>query len=133
MTLTPKALPGCAGQLLTNISGSTNRVENIRLAARYFNGTVLMPGETFSYNGIVGSRSAARGFLPAPAYVGAETVQETGGGVSVGLSFPWVPWERPFPALVGRGSVFSSCCRAAQQPSPGGAARKTGSLRQGYG
>ena len=68
--LTPKLYQDVLGSCSTNISGSTNRVENIRLAARYFNGTVLMPGETFSYNGIVGSRSAARGFLPAPAYVG---------------------------------------------------------------
>ena len=33
-----------------------------------------------------GSRAAARGFLPAPAYVGGETVQETGGGVCQGSS-----------------------------------------------
>ena len=84
--LTPKLYQDVLGSCSTNISGSTNRVENIRLAARYFNGTVLMPGETFSYNGIVGSRSAARGFLPAPAYVGGETVQETGGGVCQGSS-----------------------------------------------
>ena len=68
------------GSCSTNISGSTNRVENIRLAARYFNGTVLMPGETFSYNGIVGSRSAARASCPPPAYVGGETVRRPAAG-----------------------------------------------------
>ena len=45
-----------------------------------------MPGEEFYYNGVVGRRTAARGFLPAPAYVGGETVQETGGGVCQGSS-----------------------------------------------
>lgn len=84
--LTPQLYQNVLGSCTTNISGSANRVENIRLAAQYCNGTVLMPGETFSYNGIVGSRSAARGFLPAPAYVGGETVQETGGGVCQGSS-----------------------------------------------
>ena len=34
----------------------------------------------------MGRRTAARGFLPAPAYVGGETVQETGGGVCQGSS-----------------------------------------------
>ncbi len=84
--LTPKLYQDVLGSCSTNISGSANRVENIKLAARFFSGAVLMPGEEFSYNGIVGSRTAARGFLPAPAYVSGETVQETGGGVCQGSS-----------------------------------------------
>ncbi len=84
--LTPKLYQDVLGSCTTNISGSANRVENIRLAAKFFSGTVLMPGEEFSYNGIVGRRTASRGFLPAPAYVGGETVQETGGGVCQGSS-----------------------------------------------
>lgn len=54
------------GSCTTNISGSANRVRNIQLAAQYFSGTVLMPGEEFSYNGVVGRRTAAGGFLPPP-------------------------------------------------------------------
>ncbi|MCQ2363833.1 MAG: VanW family protein, partial [Acidaminococcaceae bacterium] len=34
-----------------------------------------------SYNGVVGQRTEARGYLPAPAYVAGETVDELGGGV----------------------------------------------------
>ena len=74
------------GFCTTNIAGTVNRVENIKLAAKFFNGAVIMPGEEFSYNGLVGSRQASRGFLPAPAYVGGESVQETGGGVCQGSS-----------------------------------------------
>ena len=74
------------GTCSTNISGTENRVKNIALAAQIFNGTVLMPGEEFSYNGVVGSRQASRGFLPAPAYVSGQTVQEIGGGVCQGSS-----------------------------------------------
>lgn len=74
------------GTCTTNISGTENRVQNITLAAQFFSGTVLMPGEEFSYNGVVGSRQASRGFLPAPAYVSGETVQEVGGGVCQGSS-----------------------------------------------
>ena len=61
-------------------------MDNIKLAAKFFNGAVIMPGEEFSYNGLVGSRQASRGFLPAPAYVGGESVQEVGGGVCQGSS-----------------------------------------------
>jgi vancomycin resistance protein YoaR len=74
------------GTCTTTISGTANRVSNIALAAQYFNGTVLMPGEEFSYNGVVGRRTKERGFLDAPAYVGGETVQETGGGICQGSS-----------------------------------------------
>ena len=74
------------GTCTTNISGTANRVHNISLAAQLFNGTVLMPGEEFSYNGVVGRRTKERGFLDAPAYVSGQTVQETGGGICQGSS-----------------------------------------------
>jgi len=69
------------GECTTHIGGTANRLNNVALAAKYINGTVLMPGDVFSYNGVVGPRSAARGFLPAPAYVGGATVDQTGGGI----------------------------------------------------
>ena len=74
------------GTCTTNISGTANRVHNISLAAQFFNGTVLMPGEEFSYNGVVGRRTKERGFLDAPAYVSGQTMQETGGGICQGSS-----------------------------------------------
>lgn len=84
--LEPQLYQDLLGTCSTNISGSANRVQNITLAAQFFNGAVLMPGEEFSYNGTVGSRQASRGFLPAPAYVSGQTVQEVGGGVCQGSS-----------------------------------------------
>ena len=84
--LEPQLYQDVLGTCSTNISGSANRVQNINLAAQFFNGSVLMPGEEFSYNGVVGSRQASRGFLPAPAYVSGQTVQEIGGGVCQGSS-----------------------------------------------
>lgn len=100
--LTPKLYQDVLGSCTTNISGSANRVENIRLAAKYFSGTVLMPGEEFSYNSIVGRRTASRGFLPAPAYVGGETVQETGGGVCQGSSTIYLATLRANMEIVER-------------------------------
>lgn len=37
--------------------------------------------ETFSFNGVVGERTAAKGYKEGGVYVGGETVQQLGGGV----------------------------------------------------
>ena len=65
----------------TYIDGSSNRLNNVTLAASIVNGTVLNPGDIFSYNGVVGKRTAEGGFKSAGAYVGGRTVQEIGGGI----------------------------------------------------
>ena len=64
-----------------NNSGE-NRCSNVRLAASKVNGTVLWPGDVFSFNQVVGERTAERGFLLAPAYAGYDDIKdEPGGGV----------------------------------------------------
>ena len=60
---------------------NSNRTTNLRLACEALNGTILNPGETFSFNGIVGERTAAKGYLPATVYNSGASVQELGGGV----------------------------------------------------
>ena len=45
------------------------------------NGTILNPGDEFSYNGVVGERTEARGFKSAGAYSGGRVIDEVGGGV----------------------------------------------------
>lgn len=69
------------GTCTTNVGGTNARVSNVALAAKKINGTILLPGETFSYNDTVGERTAARGFQKAPAYSNGNTVQELGGGI----------------------------------------------------
>ena len=69
------------GEAKTHVSGSVGRIGNVKLSAQIINGLVLNSGETFSYNGSVGKRTADRGFKPAPAYVKGETVDEIGGGI----------------------------------------------------
>lgn len=58
-----------------------NRTANIRLAAEKINGTLLQPGEVFSYNEIVGPRDTQHGFKEALEIVDGELVPGTGGGV----------------------------------------------------
>ena len=66
----------------TNLNeGNAPRTNNIRLAAKAINGTILNPGDEFSYNGVVGERTAARGYQEAHAYSGGKIIDEFGGGV----------------------------------------------------
>ena len=58
-----------------------DRTTNLQLAASKINGTVLMPGETFSYNQVVGERTIAAGYKEAPIYVQGEVVDGLGGGI----------------------------------------------------
>lgn len=61
--------------------GNVPRTNNVRLAAKAINGTILNPGDEFSYNGVVGERSEARGYKPAGAYANGKIIEEFGGGV----------------------------------------------------
>ena len=57
------------------------RAINIARAAEYLNGTVLQPGQTISFDAVVGPRTVARGFTPAPVIVQDELDEAVGGGV----------------------------------------------------
>lgn len=60
-----------------------NRVVNIQRMARDIDGYVVMPGETFSIDEVVGPRTSAGGYLPAPYLQnGQGKCCAVGGGVS---------------------------------------------------
>lgn len=58
-----------------------NRVENIKLAASALDGTILKPGEEFSFNAWVGPRLKELGYKEAPTLVSGELTEDVGGGV----------------------------------------------------
>ncbi len=63
-------------------SSTEDRNNNIRHALHDFvNGYKLAPGETFSFNSVVGYRTAERGFFPAQEIVYGNYVEGYGGGV----------------------------------------------------
>lgn len=62
-------------------SSSSNRLSNIKLSIELINGTCLKPGETFSFNEVVGERTSERGFKSAAAYSSGTVVNEVGGGI----------------------------------------------------
>ncbi len=65
----------------TDTTNDQNRNNNVDLAARAVMGTVVMPGEQFSFNKATGQRTTEKGYLPAAAIAGGTTVDEVGGGV----------------------------------------------------
>lgn len=78
---------GVLGSYSTESSNTENGNNNMRLALERINGTVLMPGEVFSYNGTIGdSTTTENGYLPAGGISGGVTVQMVGGGICQGSS-----------------------------------------------
>ena len=58
------------------------RTENITIAARTLNGTYVGPGEQFSLNKVLGQRTAAKGYNPAPVINNGRLTTDYGGGIS---------------------------------------------------
>lgn len=58
------------------------RVDNIHLAADKLDQTVLLPGEKFSLNALLGLRNAAAGYKSAPTIIRGEMEDVFGGGIS---------------------------------------------------
>lgn len=65
----------------TTCAGPSNRWYNIDLAAKRLNGTILLPGETFSYNDTVGPYTLASGYKAAGTYQNGQSVDATAGGI----------------------------------------------------
>lgn len=77
-----EAFPDLLSNFSTKYAASNkNRTTNLILAANKINGTVLMPGETFSYNKTVGERTIAAGYKEAPIYVSGRVEDGLGGGI----------------------------------------------------
>jgi len=57
------------------------RSHNIKLASSIISGTVLSPGEIFSFNNTVGERTKERGYKEAGVYLNGEVAEGLGGGI----------------------------------------------------
>lgn len=69
------------GSYATWLIGSWERAENVRLATEAIDNTVILPGQVFSFNDVVGLRTAEKGYRPAPIFVGEAVVPGLGGGI----------------------------------------------------
>ena len=76
-----KANFGLRGEHTTKASNNANRNTNLSQACKKINGTILKPGETFSFNKVVGKRTREAGFKEATVILGGQYEQGLGGGV----------------------------------------------------
>ena len=77
-----EAFPTVLGEFTTRYDASNkNRSNNLEIASEKIDGTVILPGETFSYNKIVGERTIAEGYKEAAVYSGGKVVEGIGGGI----------------------------------------------------
>ena len=63
------------------LSGSSERINNIRLLCRLINNSLVAPGATWSFNGTTGERTAEKGFQTAPVIVNGKHEDQLGGGI----------------------------------------------------
>ncbi|SHJ98534.1 Vancomycin resistance protein YoaR, contains peptidoglycan-binding and VanW domains [Hathewaya proteolytica DSM 3090] len=87
-TLEPKATKEDLEKVDTKISTFTTtfgsnkaRTKNIKLSTDSINGLVLLPGDEFDFNKVVGERTAERGYETAHVIVGDKFVDGLGGGI----------------------------------------------------
>lgn len=77
ITSAPKRVPDAELAKITEVisefstkfsTGQVNRSGNLRIASQTIDGTVLMPGERFSFNGFLGKRTTEQGYKMAGIY-----------------------------------------------------------------
>lgn len=76
-----EAFPDLLGTYSTKYVNNANRTTNLRIAASKINSTVIMPGETFSFNKVVGQRTRAAGYKDAAIFVNGKTEDGLAGGI----------------------------------------------------
>jgi vancomycin resistance protein YoaR len=62
-------------------TSSSNRIHNVQLMAEYIDGTIVAPGQEFSFNDRVGPRTVERGFREGQMIIGSLLLPAIGGGV----------------------------------------------------
>jgi hypothetical protein len=82
--------PTTLSQYVTSLQERTpSQLHNIRRAVQSLDGVYIMPATRsqeqaeviFSFNQVVGPRSLERGYVPAPVFMVAETLDSVGGGI----------------------------------------------------
>lgn len=63
------------------LSGTSQRIANIRLLCNLINNSLVAPGATWSFNGTTGERTAEKGFQTAPVIINGKHEDQLGGGI----------------------------------------------------
>ncbi len=87
--------------------GNQSRVNNIHLLGDALDGKLIPPSGTFSFNGAVGERTAAKGYQEANAIVNGKLVPQLGGGIcQVGTTLFNAVFESGLPVVERRNHSF---------------------------
>ena len=74
--------PEVISQYTSSLAGSSyNRRTNVTVACKSVDGTILNPGEVFSYNKVIGAVTTATGYLPATIFTSKGHEEGIGGGI----------------------------------------------------
>jgi vancomycin resistance protein YoaR len=75
-------IEGLIGRGDSNFAGgSTERDTNIYVGVEAVNGTLVAPGENFSFNGAVGAITEEKGYVEAGVILGEQIGRDVGGGI----------------------------------------------------
>jgi vancomycin resistance protein YoaR len=74
-------ITGLVASYQTFYGGDPNRIHNVQLVSHLVDKHLIGPGETFSFNGATGARTADKGFKEAPVIINGELQTGLGGGV----------------------------------------------------
>ena len=69
------------GRADTYHTGAYARTNNLILSCEAIDGTILNPGEEFSFNDVVGERTASKGYMSALVYLSTGNESQLGGGI----------------------------------------------------
>ena len=69
------------GRADTYHTGAYARTNNLILSCEAIDGTILNPGEEFSFNDVVGERTASKGYMSALVYLSTGNEAQLGGGI----------------------------------------------------
>ena len=79
--LSQTVFPNVISSFITKYDATAkNRATNISLVANAINEKIVLPGETFSFNSVVGNTTKEKGYKLATAYVNGKSTQDYGGG-----------------------------------------------------
>lgn len=81
VTFVEPATSKAIGVAIIGSASEESRDNNIAVACKKINGTILQPGEEFKWSQIIGQTYVKDGYSIAPVVIGGKTVDGVGGGV----------------------------------------------------
>ena len=97
------------GSGTTTCAGPSNRWYNIDLAADRVTGTILLPGEVFSYNALAGPYTKSSGYKAAGTYQNGQSIDATAGGIcQLSSTIYWVTLKANLETVSRTQHAFNS-------------------------